>query len=439
VTPQLSRLVRAGDLIVVPQGTAEPMALTRALVDQRSTLPRVRVLLGAVFSDVFEPAHGRSFEFLSFGGIGRVADLVAAGACEIVPCHFSQLPELMAGDRLRPDVAFLHLSAESVNGRHSVGIVDDYVGTAARRARVRIGQVNDQMPYTRGSATFALDELDAIVRVSEPLLEVRPSAPGPVAQQIAARAADLIGDGSCIQVGIGAVPDVVLGRLAARSGLGIHSGLLTDGLLDLHTSGAVTNQFKACDRGVSVGAAAFGTRRLYDALGQDGTWRVRAASYTHAQSTLADIPCFVALNSALQVDLTGQVNAEIAGGRYVGAVGGQVDFIRGAAASPGGRSLITVPATACNGTVSRIVVQLEGGVTTTARSDVDYVVTEYGVAELRHLPLRERARALAAIAAPQFRRSLLEQANAMNSTGLPGRSALSEDPALPDRAQAATA
>jgi acetyl-CoA hydrolase len=415
----LTRLISAPGLIVVPQGTAEPMTLTRALIDQRSALSGCRVLLGAVFSDTFAPACDRHLGLVSYGGIGRTGALVDAGACEVIPCQFARLPDLLDGD-LRPDVAFLHLSAESVNGRHSVGIVEDYIGQAARRARVRIGQVNDQMPYTHGSSTFALAELDAVVHVSEPLIEVPSPPPSRVAREVAARASELIGDGACLQVGIGVIPDAVLGRLAGRSHLGIHSGLFTDKVLDLHRSSAVTNQRKPSDPGLSVAAAAFGTRRLYDALGQDSTLQLRPASHTHAPSVLSRIPALVALNSALQVDLTGQVNAEVAEGRYIGAVGGQVDFVRGSLASRGGRSVIVLPATARSGAVSRIVAQLEGGVTTTSRSEADYVVTEYGVAELRNVPLRERARRLAAIAAPPFRQPLMEAAESTGAAGIPG-------------------
>jgi acetyl-CoA hydrolase len=225
-------------------------------------------------------------------------------------------------------------------------------------------------------------------------------------REAAARAADLIEDGDCLQVGIGTVPDLVLERLAGRRDLGIHSGLLTDQMLALRKCGAVTNQRKPIDTGLSIAAAAFGTRRLYDALGTDDRWRLRPASYTHAHATMAAIPAFVAVNGALQVDLSGQINSERVGGRYVGAVGGQVDFMRGAAASVGGRSIIALAATAAGGSVSRIVASLEDGQVTAARSDVDYVATEHGVAALRGLPIAERARRLIAIAAPQFRDDL---------------------------------
>jgi acetyl-CoA hydrolase len=232
-------------------------------------------------------------------------------------------------------------------------------------------------------------------------------------REAAARAAELIEDGDCLQVGIGTLPDLVLDRLAGRRDLGIHSGLMTDKMVELRERGAVTNRFKPIDTGLSVATAAFGTRRLYDALGADDSLQLRPASYTHAQATMTAIPGFVAVNGALQIDLSGQINAERADGRYVGAVGGQVDFMRGAAASTGGRSVIVLPATAAGGSVSRIVASLEDGPVTTARSDVDLVVTEHGVAALRGLPMAERALRLIAIAAPQFRNDLAGRFDAL--------------------------
>lgn len=405
----LNEYVEPGDLVVVPQGTAEPLALTRALVAQRRQLPRTRVLLGTVFSDTFQVEHADNIDFYSFGGVGGVAPLIAANVCQTIPCHLSDIPFLFERPEFRPQVVFLHLSADSVEGRHSVGIVDDYLQEAVKHARVVIGQVNDRMPFTPGSTTFALDELDAVLHVSMPLLEVSSPKPSRAVRQIAAVASEHIEDGSCLQVGIGAVPDAVLERLVVRKDMSIHTGLITDKVLDFHRSGAVTNRLKTVDTGLSVGGAMFGTRRLYESVRSEAELQMRTIRHTHSNAVLTSIPRFVSINSAVQVDLTGQVNAEVAGGRYVGAVGGQVDFVRGAAGSPGGRSFIAMQATARGGAVSRIVARVESGVTTTARSDVDAVVTEFGIADLRGQPLQERARRLIAIAAPQFRETLREE------------------------------
>ena len=401
---ELSRYLRENDLVVVPQGTAEPLDLTRRLVAEERRLPRVRVFVGTLYSSTFEPATRLSL--VSFGGLGTARRLVASGACRVIPCHLSEIPALFE-DRLRPDVVLLHLSAESRDGRHSVGIVDDYLKAAVAKARVVIAQVNAQMPYTNGSTTFALDELDAYEHVDTPLLEVPPPKQDETSRRIGELAAELIGDGSRIQIGIGSVPDAILRELHGRRGLGIHSGLMTDALLHLHGSGAVTNDGEDVHLpGKSVVGTVFGTRALYDALPADDTIWMRPVTTTHAHTVLAGLDRFVSINSALEVDLSGQVNSEQAGDTHLGAVGGQVDFVRGAAASSGGRSILALQSVDRSGRLSRIVARIPSGVTTTARSDVDTVITEYGVAELRGIPLDERARRLAAIAHPRFRDEL---------------------------------
>ena len=216
-----------------------------------------------------------------------------------------------------------------------------------------------------------------------------------------------MGDGATIQIGIGSVPAAVLTALGDKKDLGVHSGIIGDGILDLIEQGVVTNREKSIDAGKSVAGALFGSRRLYDYANQNPAVELRTIDYTHDVATIARIDDFVAINSAIEVDLTGQINAETVPGYAIGAVGGQVDFIRGAARSRGGRSLIVMPSTARDGAVSRIVTRLNEGVVTLARSDVDTVVTEWGSAELRGRPNRERARLLANIAHPEFRDELL--------------------------------
>jgi len=399
----LAAHLRDGDVIVIPQGTAEPLDLTRRLVAEERHLPRVRVFVATLFSDTFEAASRLSFT--AIGGLGTARRLVAAGRCAVVPTHISRIPDLFR-ERLRPDVVLLHLSGESKDGRHSAGIVDDYLQAAVSHARVVLAQVNAQMPYTHGAATYALDELDAYEHVDTPLIEVPPAPRTEAAEAVGRHAAALIGDGSRIQVGIGAIPDAILDRLHDRRGLGIHTGLLTDALLRLHRSGAVTNEAKPVHPGKTVAGTAFGTRGLYDAMAADDTIWMRPVDVTHAHAVLAGIDRLVSINSAVEVDLTGQVNSEVAGDAFIGGVGGQVDFVRGATASAGGRSIIALPATDRTGAISRIVPHT--GVVTTARNDVDTIVTEYGVAELRGVDLAERRRRLTAIAHPRFRDELGE-------------------------------
>lgn len=401
----LTAHIRENDLIVVPQGTAEPLDLTRRLVAEQHQLPNVRVFLGTVLSDTFLSATALSL--VAIGGLGKAHRLVSAGLCAVVPCHISQIPTLFE-ERLQPDVVLLQLSGESRDGGHSVGIVDDYLQAAMAKARVTLAQVNTQMPYTYGSTTLALDEVDAYEYVDTPLLEIPPAKPSEQATRIGKLAAELIGDDSCIQVGIGSIPDAILRELHGRKRMGIHSGLLTDELLALHDSGAVTNEHKSEYTGKSVVGAAFGTRRLYDAMAVDDSIWMRPVPVTHGHMSLAGIERLVSVNSAVEVDITGQVNSEVAGETYLGGYGGQVDFVRGAAASPGGRSIIALPATNRTGEISRIVAQPTAGVTTTVRCEVDAVVTEYGVAELRGLTLAQRRARLIEIAHPRFREALAQ-------------------------------
>jgi acetyl-CoA hydrolase len=400
----LAAYLQPDDLVVIPQGTAEPLELTRRLVAGERQLPRCRVFLGTVYSDTFNSAT--SLELIAIGGLGSAHQLISAGRCDVVPCQISQLPGLFAGP-LKPDVVLLHLSAEARHGRHSVGIVDDYLQAAISHARVILAQVNVQMPYTHGSTTISLDDLDGYEYVDAPLIEVPPVKPSYQAAEIGKLAAGLISDGSCLQVGLGAVPDAILRELHGHRDLGIHSGLLTDELLALHNSGAVTNLGKPEYQSKSVCGAAFGTHGLYSAMSQDSSVWMQPVPVTHGHDALARINKLVAINSAVEVDLTGQVNAEVAGQAYLGGTGGQVDFVRGAAASPGGRAIIALPSTDRHGRISRIVNQPSASVTTTLRSEADIIVTEYGVADMQGLTLAERRRKLISIAHPRFRDELM--------------------------------
>jgi len=216
----------------------------------------------------------------------------------------------------------------------------------------------------------------------------------------------LIPDRAPLQIGIGAIPDAILAALAGHRELGIHSGMISDGIADLIEAGVATNSRKSFDRGITVAGVLFGTRRLNEFAHRNASLRLHLPAYTHGIDVLARIAHFVAINSAIEVDLTGQVNAEVANGTYIGAVGGQVDFVRGANAAPNGRSIIALPATAKHGKTSRVVATLRDAPVTSLRSDADLVVTEWGVAEMRGQTLAERARRMIAVAAPQFRESL---------------------------------
>lgn len=405
----LSEFVRPGDHILWGQGTGEPQTLTETLVEQRAQLGGVSVFLGSTFSDTLKPEHADHLSFVGIGGIGRNAALARAGVLDVLPCHISAVPRLLETRQLPVDVMFVQVSPAGADGCHSLGLVADYVRTAMSQARTVVAEVNDQVPHMLGEASVHPDEFDHVIETSRPPVFVTTPSPSPAEQQIGELVSAMVPDRAVLQLGIGTVPHAVARGLAQRRDLALHGGLIGDWVVDLMESGAVTNIHKPIDPGVTVTGAVFGTRRLYDYVHDNPAIELRPISYTHSPAVLGRLQRLVAINTALEVDLTGQVNAETLAGRHVGAVGGQVDFVRAAMASAGGLSIIALLSTARRGEVSRIVAKLGDGVVTTPRSDADVVITEHGVAHLRSVPLSERARRLIAIADPRFRQTLSEQ------------------------------
>jgi acetyl-CoA hydrolase len=412
-----ARWLRAGDVVVCGQGTAEPRSLTRRLVAQADTLGPLRLFLGPVFSDSFPADASSKLGFTGYCGIGRAAQLSRAGRLDILPSHYSMLAPQFASGALQADVVLLQLSPPRLGRRHSLGLACDYTLAAARRARVVIAEVNADVPWTHGGEIPADLRIDAFVAADLPPLELPSAVIGEMEQRIAAHVSGYIPDGASLQMGIGSIPDAVMASLHDRRDLGIHSGMVGDSVCALIEAGVVTNARKAIDSGVSVTGVLFGGRRLYDYADDNAAIRLASSDYTHNPAVIGRLRDFIAINSAIEVDLTGQVNAEVVDGTYLGAVGGQLDFTRAANAVPGGRAIIALPATAKGGSISRIVAQLGAGTVTTPRSDADLIVTEYGVAELRGCTLAERARRMIAIAAPDWRDRLRQAAAALLRAG----------------------
>lgn len=407
----LSGILRRGDMIFIGQGTSEALTLTTALVQQRAAIGGVRIFLGPSFSDTWQAEQADHIGFYSYGGLGSNGRLAKAGVLNVVPSHVSQLPGLITSGAIDSDVVFLQLSPPNAAGQYSFGLANDYLVTAARRARVVIAEVNDRVPWTYGSEALAQLRIDYIVRTSRPLLELKPAAIGAVEQRIAAHAAAYINDGAALETGIGAIPDAILSALRDRRDLGVHSGLIGDSMVALMEAGVVTNARKTIDRGHAVAGVLFGTERLYRFAHENPQILLQPVTHTHNVEVMGRLDNFVAINSAIEVDLTGQVNAELAAGSYIGAVGGQLDFIRGAAQSRGGRSIIALPSTTKNDSISKVVSRFAAGITTTPRSDADLIVTEWGAAELRGCSLAERVRRMIAIAHPDFREQLERDAH----------------------------
>jgi acetyl-CoA hydrolase len=403
--PDLRRWIRPGDTVLWGQAHAEPQTLTRALVEQRHAVGRTRVLLGVGATELLTPAHADAFDFLAYCGGGTHRALARAGLLDVLPCHYSQWPAMMRSGALRVDVVMLQVSPPDAEGRHSLGLAHEYLVPALEAARVILAEVHADVPWTHGARSLHRDEIDLCVSASYPLPAPAVAAPGAVERAIAHHAAGYIEDGATLQTGLGAIPQAVLGALHDRRDLGVHSGVIGDAVVDLAEAGALTNARKRIDRGASVAGLLMGSARLHRHAHCNPALQMRGSDYTHDPQVLAALERFVAINSAIEVDLTGQVNAEVAGGVYVGAVGGALDFLRAAQRSRGGVPIVALPSTA--GAASRIVAKLSGPVTT-PRSDAGVIVTEHGAADLRGLTLRQRVERMLTIAHPAHRAALAE-------------------------------
>jgi acetyl-CoA hydrolase len=392
-------IIRPGDHIV---WGAAPPALVARLLEQRDRIGPAEVFLAG---GRIRPELADVLRFASFGAMGNRA-LARAGMLRVIPAHLSALNPWFESGMLRADVVLVQLSAPDENGQYSFGTSHDYAPAAMRRARVVIAEVNDQLPWTYCEPPVDSARLDLVVRTSRRPGQMTAEVVGALEREIAHQVGRYVDDGATIQIGIGAIPDAVLAGLGDRRDLGIHSGLITDHIAELIEQGVVTNARKPLDTGITTTTVLAGSNRLYSFAHKNPAVRLFTYAHTHNARVLCRLDKFIAINSAVEVDLTGQVNAEIASGIYVGGTGGQGDFVRGAMMAARGHSIIALPSTARDGAVSRIVPVLKEVPVTTPRSDADIVVTEFGVAELRGQPLDERIRRMIAISHPNFRDSL---------------------------------
>ncbi|MCK1156650.1 MULTISPECIES: acetyl-CoA hydrolase/transferase family protein [Pseudomonas] len=395
-------LIRPGDRVVWGQGGAEPQALTQNLMAQREAIGGFRAFVGMSLGDSLAMAHAGQVSFQSYCGAGQNRTLAREHKLGILPCHYTQLANAIGP----VDVLLLQV-AEGPQGL-SFSIAAEYLVPLLRSARVVIAQVNEQAPWTHGELVEPGD-IDLLVRHAEAPLEVLRAGIGDTERAIAAHIGEWVEDGSTLQLGIGSLPEAVLDGLRGHRDLGIHSGAIGDKVAQLMESGVITNSRKTVDPGVTVAGVLLGGQGIYRFAHQNPEVQLRATAYTHGLDVLSRIDRLVTINAAIEVDLTGQINAEIAAGAYVGAVGGAMDFMRGAHASRGGLPIIALPSSAMRGAQSRVVAQLSGPVST-PRADAGLIVTEFGVADLRGCDLTERARRMVAIAHPDFREALARSA-----------------------------
>ncbi|WP_244131401.1 acetyl-CoA hydrolase/transferase family protein [Burkholderia pseudomultivorans] len=389
------------------QSHAEPATLMRALVAQRHSFKRIRVFLGIGLADVLAPEHADAIDFVAYCGSGTNRKLARANMLDILPAHYSQLPELIRSGALRIDVVMLQVSPPDEHGRYSLGLAREYLVEALKHARAIVAEVHPDVPWTYGGPFLRADDIDLLIASDTPFPDAATTPPGPVEQAIGEHVASLVEDGATLQTGIGAIPDAVMAALHDKHDLGVHTGSIGDGIAALCEAGVVTNARKTIDAGITVGGVIIGSARVRRFAHRNPALELRGTEYTHNQHVLRRIDRFVAINSAVEVDLTGQVNAEVVAGTYVGAVGGVGDFLRAAQASRGGVPIVALPSTA--GAHSRIVTKLSGPVTV-PRSDACVIVTEYGIADLRGLSLAQRVPKMIAVAHPDHRERLAREA-----------------------------
>ncbi|AIO37603.1 citrate lyase, alpha subunit family protein [Burkholderia cenocepacia] len=403
----LSSLIRPGDTVMWGQSHAEPVTLMRALVARRHSFKRIRVFLGIGLADVLTPEHADAIDFLAYCGSGANRKLARANVLDILPAHYSQLPELIRSGALRIDVVMLQVSPPDEHGRYSLGLAREYLVEALKHARAIVAEVHPDVPWTYGGPFLRAADIDLLVASDTPFPDAAATTPGPVEQAIGQHVASLVEDGATLQTGIGAIPDAVMAALHDKRDLGVHTGSIGDGVAALCEAGVVTNARKTIDAGITVGGVIIGSARVRRFAHRNPALELRGTEYTHNVHVLRRIDRFTAINSAVEVDLTGQVNAEVVGGTYVGAIGGVGDFLRAAQASRGGVPIVALPSTA--GAHSRIVTTLSGPVTV-PRSDACVIVTEYGIADLRGLSLAQRVPKMIAIAHPDHRERLAREA-----------------------------
>lgn len=400
--------------IVFEHACGESVLLTESLIKNKELFKKTEIihLVAMGKGEYAKKENSKYFRHnaLFVGGTTREAANSSYG--DYTPSFFFEVPKLLKkGAVLNPDVTIIQVSYPDEHGYCSYGVSCDYTKTAAENSKIVIAQVNKFMPRTLGNCFIHIDNIDYIIEQATPVVELKIPVISEIEKKIGEYCASLINDGDTLQLGIGAIPDAILNFLKDKKDLGIHSEMISDRVVDLVNLGVITNKRKNINKGKSIVTFLMGTRKLYDYIDNNPEIELHPVDYVNNPFIIAQNDNMISINSAIQVDLMGQVNAESIGSKQFSGTGGQVDFVRGAAMSKNGKSIIALPSTAAKGTISKIVFTLdEGAAVTTLRNDVDYIVTEYGIAHLKGQSLRGRAKALIEIAHPNFREELIKKA-----------------------------
>ena len=413
-TPQAAVAeIHPGKRVFIGTGCAQPTELVKALVARGAEIPDTEIvhLLTLGEAPYARAELARYFRINSFFIAENVRGMIQEGLGDYTPIFLSDIPRLFSSGQLPLDVALIQVTPPDERGMCSLGVSVDIVKSAAENAGLVIAQVNPRMPRTLGNSFLHVHDLDVLVPTDAPILEVSGPEPDETTRKIGEFIAALIDDGSTVEFGIGRIPQSIVEFLKDRRDLGIHTEMFTDAIIELIESGAVTGRYKSLDRNRVVASFCMGTQRLYDYIHNNPVFAFHPTEYVNDPLVISRQHKMVAINVALEVDLTGQVCADSLGSRFYSGIGGQVDFNRGASRAPGGRAIIALPSTARGGSVSRIVTRLSAGAgVVTTRGDVQYVATEFGVAYLHGKCVQERAIALISIAHPDFREQLLREA-----------------------------
>ncbi len=409
--------IKDGDFIIIPTGVGEPPALLTALSEQRRRFRDVKLgqILAVRKYGYFDPEtadHVRHVAFF-YGAASRAGG--QAGWLDFIPSYFSEMPSQIERGQIPADVVLSMASPMDQHGYFSLSLGADYTMAALARARAVVLEVNPNVPYANGNCHVHISQVTALIESSDPVMEVGLPKIGPVQQAIGKYVADMIEDGSTLQIGYGGIPDAVVMQLSAKHDLGIHTEMIGDGILSLIESGAVTNRKKNYLPGKMVATFALGSRKLYQFMDRNPALEIHPVDFTNDPYLAGKNDNLVAINATLQIDLLGQCGSESLGHRPYSGTGGQSDFVRGANRSRGGKAFIVLPSTAKDDSITRIVPVLSPGThVSTSKNDINYVVTEFGVAQLRGKSAKQRAQELISIAHPDFRAELTESARKLN-------------------------